>query len=460
MAFMLDKIKRIHFVGIGGIGMSSIAQILHAQGLLISGSDQKKTNITSLLEDKGMKIFEGHKAEHIKGADAVVFSSAVSADNPEVKAAIEAKLPTIKRSEMLAECMRLKYGIGIAGTHGKTTTTAMVGMVLAEEGYDPAVIVGGTVKTFGGFNARPGKGEYVVVEADEYDRTFLQLNPVVAVLTTLETDHLDTYESFEDLRNAFIEYANKVPFYGFSVVCIDDDNLWDILPELNHRTVTYGLAPDADVTAVDIKRSYFQTTFTVKYCEETAGEITLNQPGLYNVQNALAAVAVGLELGVSFAAVKRALESFTGVDRRFQVKYDKEIMVVDDYAHHPTEVEQTLEGVRGAWQRRIIAVFQPHLFSRTKEFAEDFGKAFMNADLLLCTDIYPAREMPIEGVTGELIVEAARRFGHTNATFVKEKDEIPEVLKSLVEDGDIIITMGAGDIFQQGEKFVTLIEGG
>lgn len=440
--------------------MSSIAEILLNRGFRISGSDRSMSEITQRLSEIGVEIYEGHSPDNLKDVDVLVYSSAVNLDNPEVEAAIERKIPIIKRSEMLAECMRMQYGIGIAGTHGKTTTTSMVGLVLTEGGIDPTIIVGGKLSSLGGTNARLGHGEFIVVEADEFDRTFLKLTPTIAALTTLEKEHLDTYKDLDDIKSAFVEFANKVPFYGFVVLCLDEPALQDIMPLINKKIITYGLTSQADIRAIDIKHSEYSSTFNVRYQGKVLGEIKLNIPGLHNIKNSLVAVTVATELGISFETIKKSLESFSGVYRRFETKYNKELLVIDDYAHHPTEVNATLSGVRNGWDRRLVAVFQPHLYSRTKDFASEFGRSFLNSDIFVCTDIYPAREMPIEGVTGEMIASAAKMFGHKNVIYVPDKNQVPETLMKLKKDGDIIITMGAGDIWKYGEKFVQLLKDG
>jgi len=454
---MFKNIKRVHFVGIGGIGMSGIAEILLNQGFEITGSDKSLSEVTNRLSDLGIKIFEGHSAENIKDTDVLVYSSAVSLDNPEVQTAIAKKIPVIKRSEMLAETMRLKYGIGIAGTHGKTTTTSMVGLTLTEGEIDPTIIVGGKLSGLGGTNARLGNGDFIVVEADEFDRTFLKLTPVIAAITTLESEHLDTYKDLDDIKSAFIEFANKVPFYGFVVLCLDEPVLQDIIPKINKKIFTYGLTAQADIRAIDITHEKFTSRFTVKYKEKELGGIELKIPGIHNVKNSLVAVCIATELGINFKTIKNALESFTGVYRRFEIKYNKELMVVDDYAHHPTETSVTLAGIRAGWDNRLVAVFQPHLYSRTKDFYQEFGRSFLNSDVFICTDVYPAREIPIESVTGELISNAAKSFGHKNVIYIKDKNDIPKVLYDLKQNGDIIVTMGAGDIWKYGEKFVEML---
>ena len=451
---MFKNIRKIHFVGIGGIGMSGIAEILWSQGFIISGSDRSLTGVTKRLNDLGIKIYEGHSPENIQDIDVLVYSSAVSVDNPEVKAAIEKKIPIIKRSEMLAETMRMKYGIGIAGTHGKTTTTSMVGLVLTAGGIDPTIIVGGKLSGLGGTNARLGSGEFIVVEADEFDRTFLKLTPTIAALTTLESEHLDTYKDLNDIKAAFIEFANKVPFYGFVVLCLDEPALQDIIPQINKKIFTYGLTTQADIRAVDVEHSEFNSTFKVKYFGEDIGKITLQVPGIHNVKNSLVALCVAKELGLDFQVIKKALESFTGVYRRFEIKYNKEILVIDDYAHHPTETSATLAVIRAGWSRRLVAVFQPHLYSRTRDFYQEFGRSFLNSDVFICTDVYPAREEAIEGISGQMISDVAKKIGHKNVIYVEDKHDLPIVLAQIKKEGDIIVTMGAGDIWKYGEKFV------
>ena len=455
---MFKSIRKIHFVGIGGIGMSGIAEILLNQGFEVSGSDLNLTEITKRLADLGAEIYEGHSPDNVKDADVLVYSSAVIPDNPEVRAAAERNIPIIKRAEMLAETMRMKYGIGIAGTHGKTTTTSMVGLTLTEGGIDPTIIVGGKLSGLGGTNARLGNGEFIVVEADEFDRTFLKLTPTIAAITTLESEHLDTYKDLDDIKTSFVEFANKVPFYGFVVLCLDEAALQDIIPQINKTIFTYGTTSQADVRAIDIEQEGFNSQYTVIYKGNELGQIRLNLPGVHYVKNSLVAVTIGMELGIDFKIIKKALEKFTGVYRRFETKYKNDILVLDDYAHHPTETSVTLAGIRAAWDRRLVVVFQPHLYSRTKDFYQDFGKSFLNSDVFVCTDVYPAREKPIEGVSGELISNATKKLGHKNVFYIKDKNEIPNQLLQLKKKDDIIITMGAGDIWKYGEKFVELLK--
>jgi len=456
---VFKSIKKIHFVGIGGIGMSGIAEILLNRGFEVSGSDLILTEVTKRLSDLGAKIYEGHSEDNVKDANVVVYSSAVMpANNPEVKAAIDKNIPIIKRAEMLAETMRMKYGIGIAGTHGKTTTTSMVGLTLTEGGVDPTIIVGGKLSGLGGTNARLGNGEFIVVEADEFDRTFLKLTPTIAAITTLESEHLDTYKDLDDIKTAFVEFANKVPFYGFVVICLDETALQDIIPNINKTIFTYGTTAQADIRAVDIEHHGFNSDYTVIYKGEKLGRVKLNIPGEQYVKNSLVAVTIGMELGIDFETIKKALEKFTGVYRRFETKYKNKVIVIDDYAHHPTETTVTLEGIRAGWDKRLIVVFQPHLYSRTRDFYQEFGKSFLNTDVFICTDIYPAREEPIEGVSGELIANITKKFGHKNVHYIKNKNDVPKKLMEIKKDGDIIITMGAGDIWKYGEKFVELLK--
>ncbi len=455
-AEMFKSVRKVHMVGIGGIGMSGIAEILIDQGFEVSGSDRQLSEITDRLKKLGAKIFKGHAAKNLGEADVVVYSSAVHLDNLELVAAAEKKIPVIRRAEMLAELMRMKYGIAIAGTHGKTTTTSMTSLVLMEGGLDPTVIVGGKLSSFGGTNARLGHGEYIVVEADEFDRSFLQLAPVIAAITTLEREHLDIYTDLEDIKRAFVEFANKVPFYGFVILCLDESSIQEILPLIRKKVVTYGLNAQSDLRAVNILFDANRSKFNLLLRGKDLGEINLNVPGLHNVKNSVAAIGIGLELGIEFSKIKKAVESFTGVYRRLEIKADIDgVTIVDDYAHHPTEVQATLSALRSGWpQRRVVAVFQPHLFSRTRDFHDEFGKSFLNADVLVVIEIYPAREEPIQGITGELIVNDARAFGHKEAYYVQDKRQLSEFLMKIKKSGDIVVTLGAGDILKYGEEFI------
>lgn len=453
---IFGKTKHIHFVGIGGIGMSGMAEILLKRGYHITGSDGANSENTERLEKMGATVFIGHSPEQINGADVVVYTSAVKAEeNVETREALKLNIPVIKRAEMLAELMRMKFGIGIAGTHGKTTTTTMAGHVVQAGDFDPTIIVGGRVHSFDKTNAVVGEGDIIIVEADEYDRTFLRLSPSLTVITNIDADHLDIYSDLDDIKASFIEFANKVPFYGSVIICLDDPTLRSIIPQLKRRLLTYGLTPQAQLRAVDITSSAMFTTFTVLFDDKILGQLTINAPGIHNVKNALAAIGIGLELNMSFEDIKQGLTQFSGVFRRFQIKTDNgTVMVVDDYAHHPTEVKATLKAARDGWpDRRIISVFQPHLYSRTRDLYEEFGLSFFDADVLVATDIYPSRETPIEGVNGELISNTAKSYGHRNVHYVADKKELPLKLKEIAEEGDIIITMGAGDIYKYGELF-------
>ena len=458
---IFGQTRHIHMVGIGGIGMSGMAEILLLKDYKVTGSDANKGETIPRLEKLGAEISIGHDAENIEGADVVVYTSAVKAEeNIETKAALEQGIPVIKRAEMLAELMRMKYGIGIAGTHGKTTTTTLTGHVVQDGSFDPTIIVGGKVHSFSKTNAVVGEGDIFVVEADEFDRTFLRLSPSLAVITNVEADHLDIYDNLDDVKQAFIDFANKVPFYGAVVLCLDDSNVRSIIPEIDRRIISYGLTPQAQIRAVDIEPDQFNTTFTVLNNDEKLGDITLKAPGEHNVKNALAAVAIGIELNIKFEEIKSGLERYEGVFRRFQLKAEiDDIMVIDDYAHHPTEVQATLDAARSGWEdRRIIAVFQPHLYSRTQNLYKEFGLSFFDAEVCVITDVYPSREEPIEGVTGKLIADAAKEYGHRQVYYVEDKKALPAKLKDLAQPGDVIITMGAGDIYEYGQEFVNILE--
>jgi len=438
--------------------MSGIAEVLLNLGFTVTGSDRQTSPITSRLQKLGALIHEGHKGEYVEGADVVVISSAVKMDNIEVKAALSSRIPVIQRAEMLGELMRMKEGIAVAGTHGKTTTTSMIGLVLQEGGYDPTLIVGGRVRSLR-TNARLGEGDYLVAEADEFDRSFLRLTPAIAVITNIETDHLDCYKNLEEIKSAFITFANKVPFYGTVILCLDEISLQEIVPRLERRIIAYGMNPHAEVRGSEPLYYESHSEFTAVWKDKTLGRIKIQLPGIHNVKNSLAALSVGLELEIPFDKIKKSLEGFTGVHRRFEIKADvRGILIVDDYAHHPTEIKASLKGAREGWNRRIIAVFQPHLYSRTRDFYEDFGRSFFDADVLIVTDIYPAREEPIPGVTGELVVNAARSFGHRQVIYLPNKEEVADYLFKIVRNGDMVITMGAGDIWKAGEALIKKLQ--
>jgi UDP-N-acetylmuramate--alanine ligase len=451
---VFKKIRRIHFVGIGGIGMSGIAEVMLDMGYQVSGSDLRLSGVTQRLASLGAMVVEGHSKGNVGEVDVVVISSAVKEDNPEVLAARERKIPIIRRAEMLAELMRMKYGIAISGTHGKTTTTSMIGLVLSRAGFDPTIIVGGIVKSIGS-NAQVGKGEYLVAEADEFDRSFLKLTPTIAVVTTIEAEHLDCYKDLAEIKKAFAEFANKVPFYGSVALCLDEKGVQAILPRIEKRYITYGLSSAADVQAREMAFKGLATEYEAYAKGERLGRVTLKVPGVHHVKNSLAAIVVGMELGVPFKDLAESLSGFSGVYRRFEIKGEKNgVTVVDDYGHHPTEIEATLRAAKEGFGRRVVAVFQPHLFSRTRDFHKEFGSAFYQADVLVVTDVYPAREQPIPGVTGEMVAKAAKEFGHRDVHYVKDKNAVAEFLEDIVKSGDMLITLGAGDVYKIGERFL------
>jgi UDP-N-acetylmuramate--alanine ligase len=437
--------------------MSGLAEILLlSTPLEISGCDLQRSENTDRLARLGARIAIGHDPAHVKEADLVVISAAVGESNPEVAAARAAGLPVIRRAEMLGEIMRLKQGIAIAGTHGKTTTTSMTGLVLTEAGFDPTIVVGGQVRILG-TGARLGAGEFLVAEADEYDRSFLELTPVVAVITNVEADHLDTYRDLDEIVEAFTAFANRVAFYGAVIGCADDAGVARVVARVKRRIVTYGESPGASLRAREIRLDPAGTTFEVWEGEPgLLGTVRLPIPGRHNVANALAAVAVGRELSIPFPRIAAALAAFSGVVRRFETKGERAgVLVVDDYAHHPTEIAATLAAARQVYPgRRLVALFQPHLFSRTRDFAADFGRSLCASDVAVVTDVYPSREKPIAGVTGELIAKAARDSGHANVVYIAEKKPVVDALENLLKPGDLLLTMGAGDVVRLGEEFL------
>jgi len=458
MGTLFGKVGKLHFVGIGGIGMSGIAEILLNLDFQISGSDLQLSEVTKHLEQLGAKITQGHRADLVGDADVVVISSAVKADNPEVIEARRRKIPVIRRAVMLGELMRMKYSVGIAGTHGKTTTTSMTGLVLERGGLDPTVIVGGKVKSLR-TSAKLGQGKYLVAEADEFDRSFLRMMPTLAVVTTLEAEHLDCYTNLDDIKGAFIEYVNKVPFYGAVILCLDEESLQSIIPHIEGRLITYGLSPQAHIRATDLTFEGLNSSYTVTVAGEEMGRVTLKVPGVHNVKNSLAALAVGLELGIGFSSIRDSLETFSGVYRRFEIKGEVDrVMVVDDYAHQPTEIQASLLAAKEGLGRHTIAVFQPHLYSRTRDFCEDFGRSFFHSDVLVVTDIYPARERPVAGVTGELVARAAREHGHGKVVYIEDKDKVATYLAAQVKPDDLVITLGAGDVYRIGERLLSLLK--
>jgi UDP-N-acetylmuramate--alanine ligase len=449
------KFQRVFFVGIGGSGMSGIAEVLLNLGYTVSGSDLKRSAVTDRLAAQGAHIFEGHRAENLQGAHVVVTSTAVKADNPEVLAARRAGIPVIPRAEMLAELMRIKYGIAVAGSHGKTTTTSMVAFVLDRGGLDPTVVVGGRLAVLGS-GARLGKGDFMVAEADESDRSFLKLSPTVAVVTNIDREHLDTYRDLADIQDAFVGFMNKVPFYGAAVVCLDDSPIQDVLPRIERRVITYGVSPQASVSARNVTLGPAGSQMTVVAGGRELGTIALKVPGAHNVVNALAAAAVGLDLEIAFEHVRAGLEAFTGVDRRFQVRGEVGgVTIVDDYGHHPTEVQATLESLaRLAAGRRTVVLFQPHRYTRTKHLWDDFGRAFHKADVVLLADIYPAGEEPIVGVSALALADSIAGRGHRGVRYAGDIKQATDALAQEVRDGDVVLTLGAGNVSSAGEELL------
>ncbi|PWU01191.1 MAG: UDP-N-acetylmuramate--L-alanine ligase [Terriglobia bacterium] len=457
---MFFRPQHLHFTGIGGIGMSAIAEVLLNLGYEVSGSDLRLSRITERLAGMGARIYEGHAASHVTGARALVVSSAVDEQNPEVQEARRLQIPVIPRGELLAELMRLKYGIAVAGSHGKTTTTSMTATILNHAGLDPTVMVGGRVATMGGSNARVGKSEFLVVESDESDGSFLKLAPIIAVVTNIDREHLDHYASLDAIRGAFVEFVNKVPFYGAAIVCLDDPHVQSILPEIKRRTITYGTSAQADMEASDIACGPFASDFRLRYRAAGLGVFHLNVPGRHNVLNGMAAVAVALELDVRPEVIREALASFSGVERRFQMRgKERGVTVVDDYGHHPTEIQATLDGARLCGFRRIHVLFQPHRYTRTFHLMDEFARSFHAADTLFVADIYAASEKPIAGVDSEALVERVRQFGHRRAEYVGTLDKGVEALLQVAQEGDLVLTLGAGNVWQAGEKVLDGLRG-
>lgn len=456
------RVRRVHMVGIGGIGMSSIAEVLLTRGYDVSGSDLQKSDVTDRLVGMGATIYEGHEASQIGESDVVVYSSAIEPEtNPETAEAGARRIPLISRAVMLGELVRMKFGVGIAGTHGKTTTTSMAGTIVAAGGFDPTVIVGGKVSVFGS-NARSGEGDIILVEADEYDRTFLRLTPSLAVITNIEEEHLDTYSGLDDLLESFIQFAGSVPFFGAAIVCLDDPNVQAILDRIDRRIVTYGYARQSDVRAEEVRQDGHVMTFDIYHHNELLGRATLNVPGHHNVRNALAAIAIGLELDMEFDQIDEGLRAYTGVQRRMQeIGFGSGVRVIDDYAHHPTEIRATLEAAAECWKEaRLIAVFQPHLYSRTRDFLEDFARSFFNADVLVLMDVYGAREEPIEGIDGSVIADLAQSFGHGEVHYVRDREQMPDYVGGLTREGDVVLALGAGDIWRYSRKLVDVLRDG
>jgi len=454
---MFAKIQRIHFVGIGGIGMSGIAEVLLNLGYKVSGSDLKTSSVTQRLAGLGAAVFEGHRAENIAGSEVVVTSSAISAENPEVAEAHKLHIPVIQRAEMLAELMRLKYGIAIAGMHGKTTTTSMVAAVLAAGGLDPTVVVGGRVDAMGS-NARLGKSQYLVAEADESDRSFLKLSPILSVVTNIDREHMDCYRNMRDVKKTFLEFMDRVPFYGMIVACNDDPLLRRLLPQVQRRTVTYGTKRGSDfLIKLDgakpevVSDSQPLSRFSVRYRKQDLGEFTLHVPGTHNILNATAAIAVGLGLDVAVESIRTALDQFRGVDRRFQLRGRAAgVSVIDDYGHHPTEIKATLAAARQCGFCKVHVIFQPHRYTRTRDLMDEFTTAFSDADSLFVLDIYAASEKPIDGITGEVLAQRIRENSGKPVHYASSFSDALSAATAAAQDGDMILTLGAGSVSQLG----------
>ncbi|MFO0774617.1 MAG: UDP-N-acetylmuramate--L-alanine ligase [Nitrospiraceae bacterium] len=452
---MFRKIQHIHLVGIGGSGMSGIAEVLLTLGYKVSGSDMAASDTTRRLEELGGKIFIGHEASQIGPAQVVVISSAVSPTNPEVLAAKAKVIPVIPRAEMLAELMRLKFGVAIAGAHGKTTTTSMVASVLAEGGLDPTVVIGGKVNALGS-HARLGRGELLVAEADESDGSFLRLSPTIIAVTNIDREHLDHYGSMEQVHASFLEFINRIPFYGLAVLCADNERLRSLFPRIVKRYHTYGLeetpgVPPPDFRATDIVLKEWGSEFRAQFRGKNLGPFRLVIPGIHNVSNALIAIAIGVEMDVPLDLIRRGLAAFSGVERRFHLRGEKNgIMVVDDYGHHPTEIKATIAAAKQGWSRRLVVLFQPHRFTRTRDLMDEFATAFQQADAVFVTDIYAASEQPIAGITGDVLAERMRAAGHPNVTWVQSKTDLPDRVAPTLQPGDLVLTLGAGDIWKAG----------
>lgn len=459
---MFRKIQQIHLVGIGGAGMSGIAEVLLTMGYTVTGSDLHASETTRRLEELGGRIFIGHQESNVGTAQVVVISSAVAGSNPEVVKAKTMQIPVIPRAEMLAELMRLKFGVAIAGAHGKTTTTSMVSTVLAQGGLDPTMVIGGKVNALGS-HARLGRGDLLVAEADESDGSFLRLPPTIVAVTNLDREHLDHYGSMERINESFLEFINKIPFYGLAVLCADDDRLASLFPRLVKRYQTYGLrerdgvAPD--FLATDIVLKQWGADFRTHFRGKNLGPFRLAVPGIHNVSNALVAIAIGMELDVPVDLIRKGLAAFTGVERRFHLRGEAGgIMVVDDYGHHPTEVKATLAAAKQGWDRRLVVLFQPHRYSRTRDCLGEFAHAFDSADVLFMTDIYPAGEQPIPGVTGAALAETVKAAGHPAVNFIEQKETLPDQVLSHLQAGDLVLTLGAGDIWKAGTGILARLE--
>jgi len=452
---MYLKKYHIHFVGIGGIGMSGIAELLLNLGYKVSGSDLKSSEITERLKTLGGVVYEGHSEKQISGADVVVISSAISQDNPEVVAAEQSSVPVIPRAEMLAELMRLKYSIAIAGAHGKTTTTSIVASVLAEGDLDPTVVIGGKLKSIGS-NAVLGEGDFIVAEADESDGSFLKFSPAIAVITNIDREHLDFYPDLEAIKSVFLSFIDRIPFYGLAILCLDNEPIQDLIPKIKKRYVTYGMSSQADFQIRDVEFEKHRSSFSIFKQGQKLGRIRLNLPGIHNVYNATASVAVGIELDIPFDTIKTALETLEGVQRRLEIKGEiKGVTVVDDYGHHPTEIKTTLLALEECWPgRRKVIVFQPHRYTRTKALFDDFTRAFYQSDVLLVLPVYAAGEKKIEGITGQALCEGIKAHGHKDVLWVEGKKNAVTYLKDHLKPNDVVLTLGAGDVWKVGDELL------
>ena len=448
------KIKNIFFVGIGGIGMSGIAELLHNLSFNISGSDIIENENVKRLKSKGIKIYLGHNPKNLKNIDALVYSSAITLENPEIIKARQNNIPVIRRAEMLGELISVKeISIAVGGTHGKTTTSSMIGTILHHAKKDPTLVVGGLVHKLNS-NSNLGKGEIIVVEADEFDRSFLALKPTISIVTNIELEHTDCYKNLNELKEAFMQFCRSIPFYGENIVCIDSPAVREILPYIERPMTTYGRSRDAAYRAENIRFNENKSTYSFFCAEECLGEIKLNVPGEHNILNSLAAVTLGLEMGLSFQTIKRGLLKYSGVRRRFDIKgIHENIMVVDDYAHHPTEVEATLRAAKGGWERRVIAIFQPHLFSRTRDFFKEFANVLQLADFVILSDIYPAREKPIPNITAKIIYDELYKIMKDNCILLSDLDDLNKVIFGILKSGDMVLTMGAGSIWRYSDSF-------
>jgi len=452
------KIKKVHFVGIGGSGMCGIAEVLINMGYVVSGSDMKENDAVRRLKGLGAAVFIGHAKENVLGADCVVYSSAVKRDNPEIQEARLLQTPIIPRAEMLAELMRMKYGVAVAGTHGKTTTTSMIAAVLAHAGLDPTVVTGGKLNSLG-TNAKLGGGEVLVAEADESDGSFLKLSPIVAVVTNIDREHMDHYSDMDEVKAAYLNFVNKVPFYGCAIVCLDHPVIQDIIPGITRRYISYGLSAQADVHAIGIEQSGGKSVFEAMAFGRSVGKIEIHVPGVHNVANALAVVAAGRELGIPNDKIIGGLKSFKGVERRFQIKGSEGgITVIDDYGHHPVEIKAVLRAVKDGWRRRSVVIFQPHRYSRTKDLFKEFISAFNDADVVFLTDVYAAGEEKIFGVGSDILFDAMKEHGSRNVFYVPDLKDVPAKVEAILKPGDMVITLGAGDVWKAGERLVDLLK--